>query len=145
MSKVVMVGDLFIDEAVDFALTEVCLFLVSKIIEVTPRDLDRLPQNINRKDWKAPSRSSYFKPVQINWNWYEGVTGTLKRSVSHEKIENFYFLIGVLKWPATKYAMAQEFWTIHIPPRSFVRKWIFDNLEAAKELFARSIKLRLWL
>ena len=151
----VFIRDLFFDEAVDFALQEVSLFLVDEIVKITPRDLNRLPNNINRKDGKAPYRSSHYKPVQIWWNWYEWVTGMLKRSISHEKIEDFYFLIWVQKGPATKYAKYQEWikkdWTIleygsvFSPPRSFIRKWVYDNLDQAKKVFIAAIKTRLKL
>lgn len=131
--------DSIIDDAVDFALQDMVLFLQQKIKEITPRDKNRLPQNINRKDGKAPHRSKR-PPVRIWGNWYPWVTGNLKRSISHEKITNFFFMIGVQKWPTTKYAAAQEFGTIHIPPRSFIRKWIFDNLDPAKRVFQKSFQ-----
>ena len=38
------------DMAVDMALVGTVEFLQKKISEITPRDLDRLPQSINRKD-----------------------------------------------------------------------------------------------
>lgn len=145
MSDVVFVRDLFLDEAIEFGLLEVVLFLQDKIIEITPRDKDRLPQTINRKDGKAPYRSSYYKPVMIGGNWYEWVSWNLKKSIWHERLNNFFFLIWVRKGPATEYARSLEFGTVHMAPRSFVRKWIFDNLHEAKKVFERAIKLKLEL
>jgi hypothetical protein len=71
MSEVNFVNDLFLDEAVEFATLEVVLFLQGKIKYNTPRDKNRLPENINRKDGKKPYRSSFYKPVMIGGNWYE--------------------------------------------------------------------------
>jgi hypothetical protein len=50
------------------------------------------------------------------------VTGNLKRSINHEKVEDMSFLIGVMNGPATEYARSQEFGGVYNPPRSFIRK-----------------------
>lgn len=131
--------DFIIEEAIDFALKDVSLFFEQKIRENTPRDLERLPNNINRKDWLAPTRK-WMNPVMIGWNWYEWVTGNLKRSIGHEKIWRLEFQVWVKKWPASAYAYAQEYGYWHIPERSFVRKGINDNLEQAKKVYEKALK-----
>lgn len=57
--------------ALDLSLKAATVFAKDKITEITPRDLERLPQDINRKDGKEPHRSSHYKPVNIGGNWYE--------------------------------------------------------------------------
>jgi len=43
-------NDFIMEQAINFALLEVTVFLEQKIRENTPRDKNRLPDNINRKD-----------------------------------------------------------------------------------------------
>lgn len=75
-----------LESAIAEALASATLFAQAKIAEITPRDLERLPQDIDRKDGKAPRRSTYFKPVNIGGHWYAGVSGQLKRSVASETV-----------------------------------------------------------
>ncbi|NDK09756.1 hypothetical protein GW846_03175 [Candidatus Gracilibacteria bacterium] len=132
-------NDFIMEQAINFALLEVTVFLEQKIRENTPRDKNRLPDNINRKDGLAPIRKGR-NPVIIGGNWYEGVTGNLKRSIGHEKLGDMIYQLGVKKGPATEYARAQEYGYAHIPERSFVRKGIEDNLEQAKNIFEKALK-----
>lgn len=98
-----------------------------KIVEMTPRDWTRPPQNINRKDGKAPTRKSGRQPVSRWGNWYEGVTGNLRRSISYEERWTLDFIIWVVQWPVEEYARAQEFGTSKIPARSFLRRGIIQH------------------
>jgi len=104
------------NNAVEYALTEVVLTAEEKIIEITPRDPNRPPENINAK-----------------------VTGSLKRSITHEQIERFKFAIWTQQGQA-EYGKYLEFGTIFMKPRSFLRKWIADNtklfLDTFKNTFA---------
>ncbi len=59
-----------LNDAIEMALLGTTQYLQAKIVDVTPRDLNRLPQNINRKDGEDPHRSTHFKPVNIGGNWY---------------------------------------------------------------------------
>lgn len=114
-------------EYVDASLMAGADVAVRKIGEVTPRDLKRLPKSINRKDGKAPQRK--WGVVMIGGNYYTGVTGILKDSIKHEKAGDLKHDVGVLQWPASPYARAQEFGTVRIPPRPYVRKGFFENID----------------
>lgn len=117
-----------IEKSIDESLSITSNLLVTKVRENTPRDKKRLPKNtINRKDGKKPFRSSHYKPVQINWNWYEWVTWNLKRSISMEKLSNTNYAVGIIKWPTEEYWKHLEFWTDNMEERSFLRKWLVDN------------------
>lgn len=59
-----------LESALRFALIGTTEFLEVEVIKNTPRDQERLPQNINRKDGLAPHRSTYYKPTKIGGNWY---------------------------------------------------------------------------
>ncbi len=108
-------------------------FAHNKIIEITPRDEKRMPQNIDRKDGKIPIRNTWpFRPVFKNWHWYVWVSGNLRKSVQMEEVWPMDFIIWVQRWPTEEYAWAQEFWTPSVPARSFLRKWIIDN---SKDIF----------
>jgi HK97 gp10 family phage protein len=115
--------------AVQYALTEVGLVLHDEIVKVTPRDLERLPINtIDRKDGQPPRRRSGPKPVQILGNWYEWVTGNLKRSIAHGVDRKWYSVnVGVTSsGPAANYAKYLEYGTARMAPRSFLQKTIED-------------------
>lgn len=139
MSDFQILDELILEKAISFWLKEVTLFFQDEILKITPRDLLRLPESIDRKDWQKPYRSTPYKPVFINWHWYVWVTWNLKKSIVHEELDELYFMIWVAKWPATKYARAQEYWWVHNPPRSFIRKWIFDNISEAKRVFEKAV------
>ncbi|MCP4523343.1 MAG: hypothetical protein GY828_03925 [Candidatus Gracilibacteria bacterium] len=117
-----------IEKSIDESLSITSNLLVAKVRENTPRDKKRLPKNtINRKDGKKPFRSSHYKPVQINGNWYEGVTGNLKRSISMEKLSNTNYAVGIIKGPTEEYGKHLEFGTDVMEERSFLRKGLVDN------------------
>lgn len=67
--------------------------IVPDIQDATPRDIEKYPiQNINRKDGLVPRRNTrkdnkhrYRKPVNLDGNWYAGVTGNLRRAVGYER------------------------------------------------------------
>lgn len=142
MAEFNMVDELIFNKAIDFWIKEVSLFFHDEILKITPRDLERLPiNNIDRKDGKKPVRSSHFKPVFVNWHWYEWVSWMLKKSIISEKIEDLYFMIWVSKWYATKYARHLEYGTVHMAPRSFIRKWIYENLKKASTVFENTVSL----
>lgn len=118
-----------INKAIWKALFEVANVAVEKIVENTPRDLDRLPKNnINRKDGKTPQRSGRFKAVRIWWNFYEWVSWNLKRSIGFE-VKNPLFVKVWSTFPIDSYAWYQEFWTVNMPARSYLRK-TFDEEQA---------------
>lgn len=50
MSYVVKVDTREVSEALSAALVEAAAFTAEQIVEITPRDLKRMPQNIDRKD-----------------------------------------------------------------------------------------------
>lgn len=102
-------------------------FANTKIVEITPRDWSRPPQDIDRKDGKAPRRSRGRQPVSHGGHWYAGVTGNLRRSVTYEEVGELDFIIGVVQWPVEEYAKAQEFGTSRMPARSFLRRGIIEH------------------
>ena len=95
-----------IAKAIDFALTAWVKFLQDKILLITPRDLARPPKNSSRK-----------------------VTGNLKKSIWSQKISDLEHVVGVRKWfyDTEIYWAYQEFGTVKMPPRSYLRKWLEDN------------------
>jgi len=133
----------FLEKACEFALKATADTIKNEIILITPRDKKRLPINtINRKDGKKPIRiKAHFKPINIGWNWFEWVSGQLKKSIETEKINKNYYKIWVTKWPASEYWKFLEFWTVNMKPRSFLRKWLYDNSEKAKKIFQKAFKL----
>lgn len=76
----------------------------TRIVQMTPRDPLRLPQN--------PS-------ARVTWN--------LRRSVQYEEKGKLDFIIWVVRGPTEEYAWAQEFGTNHIPARSYLRRGIIQN------------------
>jgi len=113
-----------IDESVQITSN----ILVAKVREITPRDKDRLPKNnIDRLDGETPERSSHYKPVQIEWHWYEWVTWNLKRSIWMQKIWEWRYVVWVNQWYTEEYWRVLEFWTDDIEKRSFLRQWLEDN------------------
>jgi hypothetical protein len=97
------------------------------IIAYTPRDWDRPPQNIDRKDGKTPIRNTWRRPVFKDWHWYQWVTGNLKRSIWYEQKWPLEFIIGVIRWPTEEYADDLEFWTYKMSARSFLRRGIIEK------------------
>lgn len=105
--------------AVSMSLEEWARFAVDKIVDVTPRDPKRLPINPKAK-----------------------VTGALRRSIDFEKVSDTTYKVGVVgagvkgNWipisvwkgatPA-EYGYYQEFGTIRMKPRSFIRKTYFEK------------------
>lgn len=124
-----------LESALDFALLWATQFLQAKILDIAPRDLERLPENINRKDGKKPKRSTHFKPINIAGSWYSGISGKLKQSISHEQAGQLEYKIGIVLWTANEYAKFLEFGTRKMRPRSFLRKWLADNEEEAINVF----------
>ncbi len=134
-----------IDESVQITSN----ILTSKVREITPRDKDRLPKNnIDRKDWKAPERSSHYKPVQIEWHWYEWVTWNLKRSIWMQKIWEWRYVVGVNQWVTEEYWRVLEFWTDDIEKRSFLRQGLDENRKELtyilKSNFTKLLKIYSW-
>lgn len=105
---------------IDLSFREGARVGVDLIIDQTPRDWDRPPKNINRKDGKKPNRAGGV--VSKGGNYYNAVTGALASSIGFEKSGGAQYDLGVRKWPASAYAKAQEFGGVHIPPRPYVRK-----------------------
>lgn len=102
-----------IENALSMALLDSVQLLQNKIIDITPRDPERLPKNVN-----VP------------------VTGNLKRSIAIEQVWKFEYKIWTLQGQA-EYAKFLEFWTARMQPRSFLRKWIIDNKEIVMDNFQK--------
>lgn len=132
-----------LEEAIAYALREAGLFVVDEVVKITPRDLERLPQSISRKDGKPPKRSSASKPVLIDGEWYPGVTGNLKRSIKSEVVSDREVRIGVEKGPASKYAPYLEFGTRTMAPRSFLRKTLEDKKSQIMKVISDSFRQKL--
>ncbi len=135
---------LAIEKSIDETLTIASNILVVKVRENTPRDKKRLPKNtIDRKDGKKPFRSSHFKPVQINWHWYEWVTWNLKRSIWMEKVWSWNYAVWIIKWVTEEYWKHLEFWTDTMEERSFLRKWLVDNEKELISVMKNNFKILL--
>lgn len=135
---------LAIEKSIDETLTIASNILVVKVRENTPRDKKRLPKNtIDRKDGKKPFRSSHFKPVQINWHWYEWVTWNLKRSIWMEKVWSWNYAVWIIKWITEEYWKHLEFWTDTMEERSFLRKWLVDNEKELISVMKNNFKILL--
>ena len=111
-------------------------FLHREIREITPRDKERLPKPIDIKNENRIDKNFHYKPVNINWKWYEWVTWNLKRSIWIEKVWTWDYIIWVKKWVTEEYAGRQEFWGTdskwrHVPERSYLRKWLGNNQKMA--------------
>lgn len=141
MSEFTFDDRLFIN-AIDKALLSWSNLLFDKTLELVPRDIKRLPKNINRKDWRKPKRNIrvwnrnwYRKPVEISWNWYSWVTWNLKRSIWHSETNFLEYSVWVYSWITEKYAFTQEFWDErrNIKPRSFINKALENNLKEIQE------------
>lgn len=105
--------------------------LLQEVLVAVPRDKRRLPKPIKLKRKKKPERNIrknnkhfYRQPVQINWEWYEWVTGNLARSLSTEKVVTWFYKVWIMAWITEEYWKVQEFWTFDwkIKPRSFLRE-----------------------
>lgn len=119
----VTIDNIRIEKAIDFAVLAGAQVLEAKIVEITPRDLARPPKDPSRK-----------------------VTGNLKRSIWTQRIDSGKYLVGVRQWylNAAKYGAYLEFWTVRMAPRSFLRKWIEDNINliqnVIKQAFSQYLK-----
>jgi len=92
-----------INRALEMALLDSVQLLQEKIIEITPRDPKRLPKNTSVR-----------------------VTGNLKRSIDYQQIKKFEYKIWT-KQGESEYWKFLEFGTVHMQPRSFLRKALIDN------------------
>jgi len=101
-----------LDFAIKWALKETCNVAVDKIVEITPRDPQRMP--------KDPTQ-------EVTWN--------LKRSIWYEKVNDFKYKVWTTMSDVESYAGVMEFWTENIPARPFLRKWITDNLKELERNF----------
>lgn len=117
---------------IDSAVYAWAKLLLDKILLITPRDYNRPPKNIDRKDWK-PSRRKWA--TSKNWHRYEWVTGHLQKSLGIQKISNWKYLVWIRGWMYNTeiYWAAQEFGTVKIPPRSYLRKGLEDNMRLVQK------------
>lgn len=127
---------LMFEKMVDQSILVWANILHQESLKEIPRNWDDPPNPIVLKVKSKPERNIrewnkhyYRKPVSKNWQWYEWVTGNLKRSVW---LENTWFLeysVWVMEWPTEEYAYTQEFWdpTRNIPARSFLRDPLDKN------------------
>lgn len=137
------------EKALDDSLQLTALKMVGDIQKITPRDKDRLPNNINRKDGQAPRRQGGV--VNIGGNFYPQVTGSLKRSIAFQRVHSLSYKVGSAQAgknsktgeQTNAYGMALEFGTKHMKPRSFLRKGILDNVASTNRFFANQLKQRL--
>lgn len=105
-----------VEMAMEMALVDSVQLLQEKILEITPRDPNRMP--------KDPSRH---------------VTGNLKRSIDYQQVGKFEFIIGT-KMGEAEYGKYLEFWTPNMKPRSFLRKGILDNKDLVAQNFAKRFR-----
>lgn len=129
-------NELMFEKCIDGALLAWASLFEEISKENAPRNIDDLPQNINRKDWKKPERNVkkdnkhyYREPVKIKWNYYSWVTWNLKRSIWTENTSYLERSVWVMGWPTEEYAYTQEFWdpARGIPRRSFLNKPLEEN------------------
>lgn len=129
-----------ITQAIDWALEEWARALVDEIVQLTPRDRERPPKNINRKDWKTPNRK--WGVVSRWWNFYTAVTGALKKSIDKQKKSDTHYVVWVIgKWASLwRWANPSEYWkyleygTVRMKPRSFIRLAFLKNREKIERL-----------
>jgi len=118
-----------VENAIWEALFSAVLNIVSDIKEITPRDLKRPPKNPN---------------VSVTWS--------LERSIGWQKINKFQYKVWSKQgakndktWEATNtYWEHLEYWTKYMKPRSFIRKWIYDNIDKTQKFFTKTLKKLLW-
>jgi len=121
-------GIKWFENALDNALEELSQEAVSYVQDITPRDLKRPPKNLNAK-----------------------VTGSLKRSIWYERSWKFKYKVwskmwakNTLSWEETNnYWFYLEFWTKFMKPRSFLRKWIYWNLNKLQKFLEKKLKNKL--
>ena len=139
--------------ALDKALQVWAVKMLEIAKENVPRDQKRLPKPIILKRKPRPERNIrkwnrhfYRKPVIIWGNWYEGVTGNLRRSLTIEKIKLLKYKVWVASWPVEKYAYTQEYWDPkrNIPKRSFLKKPFEENFYEIMRQVNLSFKEILW-
>lgn len=117
-----------LEEMVGHALEAAALVAVEDIVEVTPRDLERPPRNINRKDGKRPIRKRGV--TSFGGNFYPQVTGNLKKSIGYERSGKMAVRVGTeASGPASKYARAHEFGlpNKNVPPRPYISRPYTDS------------------
>jgi HK97 gp10 family phage protein len=135
-----------VNNGLEVALQIAVLEMVKDIQKITPRDKKRLPNNINRKDGQKPNRRGGV--VNIGGNYYPQVTGSLKRSIGHQRLDKRNYLVGSAQGgknsktgeQTNAYGLFLEFGTKHMKPRSFVRKGILDNMSKINKIFSEELK-----
>lgn len=95
-----------IQQAAEIAVYEWALTLQDEVVKITPRDPQRPPKNMKAN-----------------------VTGNLKKSIGIQKVTPLSYLVGVREWfyNTEEYGFYQEYGTIRIPPRSFLRKALLEK------------------
>lgn len=121
-----------ITKAVNLALEEGARVLQGEIVQITPRDPNRLPIDPSKR-----------------------VTGLLKRSVQYEKVSDTFYKVGVVgagvkdgqvvsvgkgATPA-EYGVYLEFGTIRMKPRSFIRKAFVEQSENIQRVIQKVFNL----
>ena len=112
-------------EWLDISLEQTTQFIVKKIHDITPRDLNRPP--------KDPS-------AHVTWS--------LKSSIWYQRVKQLNYKAWSKQWSkntktwdeVSTYWEKLEFWTKHITKKSFIRKWINDNIDNIKLIFIQLAK-----
>lgn len=118
-----------IEEAVDGAIEAGALVYVDGIISITPRDLRRPPKDLNQKVSGDLKISINNKRIGLG-KQVVGVRGT--GSQADDAIKRSQGFEGT---PVEVYAYYQEYGTIRIPPRSFIRRGLYQfRAEATQEM-----------
>ena len=106
-------------QVIDLSMKEWARVGVDLIVKQTPRDRKRPPKPIGIVGEKKPE----WRVVTKWWYYYAPVTGALKSSIGYQKSGSAQYDLWVKQWPASSYARLQEFGGVHVPPRSYIRKW----------------------
>lgn len=134
------------DDIIDKSIFTGFNLLHEVVLDSVPRDKNNLPNPIILKNKSKPERNIrknnkhyYRKPVMINWQWYEWVTGNLARSIWTQKLWIWEYIVWVRQWPTEDYWYTQEYWDSNrwIPSRSFLNKPLRDN---SKEILKQTQK-----
>lgn len=113
MSELIL-DEIKIKKAMKWWLLSVSQLAVEKISDIAPRDKERMPKDPSQK---------------VTWN--------LKRSIWFDEVGDLEFDIGVAQGDeAENYAWHQEFWTVHMEARSYLRKGIVDNADEFTRQYA---------
>ena len=102
---------------------------MSDIQDITPRDRKRPPKDTSVK-----------------------ITGSLKRSIGWEKVNQYKYKVGSKQWAKNEKSWEQtntyweylEYGTKYMKPRSFIRKWVYDNISKSQKIFSKTLKKLLW-